>query len=153
MGRHGRRVSANCTRALWLLLRGAAVNFPLVAPLLLPVRWGAPFPTPYTIQRRSWNPDAEDAHGNETGAHSNPVAVLVHGWAPPSPDREPAEAGREATARELDVYAPAGTQAAPKDEWIVDGVPYESVGYAEDFTHGPWQWAAGVRISLRRVEG
>lgn len=111
------------------------------------------FPTPYTIQHEAYLPDAEDAHGNPVSGYAPPVDLLVHGWAPPSGNTEPFEAGRNAVLRDLDVYAPAGTVVAPQDRLVIASVPYEVVGYVEDFTTGPWQWAAGVRISAKRSEG
>lgn len=110
-------------------------------------------PTPYAIQHEAYLAGAEDAHGNPVVGYAPAVDVLVHGWAPPSGNTEPFEAGRNAVLRDLDIYAPAGTVMAPRDRVTVAGVVHEVVGYVEDFTTGPWQWAAGVRISAKRVEG
>lgn len=111
-------------------------------------------PTPYTVTRASHVPGATNAHGNPVDTWQAPVAVPVHGWGPPSADTAPADSARDAVERDLDVYAPAGTTGAPRDLWVVDGVPYTQVGHPEDFTKGPWQFdAAGVRINLQRVEG
>lgn len=112
-----------------------------------------PLPTPSTVQRQTFVPGQLDAHGNVRDTWAAPVSVPVHGWAPPRADEEPAEAGRDAVVRDLDVYAPPGTVVAPRDRMAVAGVLYDVVGWAEDFTHGPWQWAAGIRIHLTRVEG
>lgn len=109
-------------------------------------------PTPYTVLREAWSPTA-DAHGNEADGWAAPVSVAVHGWSPPSADVEPFEPGRDPVERDLDVYAPAGTVGGPRDRWTVGGVAYDAVGYPEDFSHGPWDWAAGVRVSLKRAEG
>lgn len=111
------------------------------------------FPTPYTVTRATHTPGALDAHGNPVDAWSDPESVKVHGWAPPSADKVPGDDNRDAVIRDLDVYAPAGTLGGPRDLWVIDGVPYTQVGHGEDFTRGPWQWAAGVRVSLKRVEG
>lgn len=110
-------------------------------------------PAPYTVTRAAHAPGATGAHGNPVDTWRAPAAVPVHGWAPPSADTEPAEAGRAAVVRDLDLYAPAGTTGGPRDLWVVDGVPYTQVGHPEDYAKGPWQWAAGLRINLRRVEG
>lgn len=111
------------------------------------------FPTPFVVQREAFVAGGVDAHGNPAEGWSTPVDVPVFGWSPPAADREPFETARGAVQRDLDVYGPAGTGGAPRDRWTVDGVLYEAVGYPEDFTHGPWLWDAGVRISLVRVEG
>lgn len=110
-------------------------------------------PTPYTVQRLPFTAGGTDAHGNPTSGWGAPVDVQVHGWAPPSQDAEPNAANRDLVERDLDLYAPAGTTGGPRDRWVVDGVVYEAVGHPEDYTKGPWQWAAGVRVNLKRAEG
>lgn len=110
-------------------------------------------PTPYTVGREAYLAGVEDDHGNPVDGYEAAVNVLVHGWSPPSGNSEPFEAGRNAVIRDLDLYAPAGTTGSPKDRWIVAGVTYEQVGWPEDYTTGPWQWAAGVRFNLKRSEG
>lgn len=111
-------------------------------------------PTPYAIQRRPRISGAKDSHGVPLATYGPPEPIPVHGWSPPLVDVEPLEPGRaDQVARWLDVYAPVGTPGGPLDQWTVEGVLYEQVGHPGDFTHGPWQWAAGLRIRLRRVEG
>jgi len=110
-------------------------------------------PTPYTVTRAAFTPGATDAHGNPVDAWGTAQSVAVHGWAPPPADTDPNDSARSAVVRDLDLYAPAGTVGYPQDRWGVGGVTYEQVGYPEDYTKGPWQWAAGVRINLKRVEG
>lgn len=111
-------------------------------------------PTRYTVTRERFTPGAKDRHGKPADAWGPPVPVAVHGWAPPSPDTEPALEARRAVERTLDLYAPAGTAGAPRDRWTVAGVHYLQVGHPEDFTRGPWPFAAaGVRINLKTVEG
>lgn len=110
-------------------------------------------PTPYTVTRAAFTPGATDAHGNPVDSWSVPVTVAVHAWAPPSADTDPGDPARSAVVRDLDLYAPAGTTGSPRDLWVVDGVPYTQVGHVEDYTKGPWQWVAGVRVNLKRVEG
>lgn len=111
------------------------------------------FPTPYTVQRLPFTAGGTDAHGNPVDGWGAPVDVAVHGWAPPSADTEPERANRDLVESDLDLYAPAGTVSRPHDRWVVDGETFEAVGHVQDFTKGPWQWAAGVRIKLNRVEG
>lgn len=111
-------------------------------------------PTPYTVTHEIYAAGELDAHNNATDSWGAGVSVAVHGWAPASADTEPADPGRSAVVRDLDLYAPAGTTSAPRDRWMVDGNLYESVGHEEDFTHGPFRnWSAGVRVNLLRVEG
>jgi len=110
-------------------------------------------PTPYTVAHERRVLGTRDAHGNARETWLPPVGILVHGWAPPSADGEPFESGRSPVVRDLDLYAPTGTVTASKDRITVDGVVYTVVGHPEDYSRGPWQWAAGVRINLKRVEG
>lgn len=112
-------------------------------------------PTPFTVQHEPYLAGAEDAHGNPLDGYGPAVSVKVHGWAPASASREPFEAGRNAVLRDLDVFAPAGTQMSPRDRVTVPGEGlFDVVGYVEDFTKGPWpNPVAGVRINLLRVEG
>lgn len=110
-------------------------------------------PTPYWVTRAPFVPGVTDAHGNPADTWGTPVTVPVHGWAPPSADTVPGDDNRHAVIRDLDLYAPSGTVGAPRDRWVLDGVTYEQVGHPEDYTRGPWEWAAGVRVNLKRVEG
>lgn len=110
-------------------------------------------PTPWTVEHTPYEAGVEDPYGNVTPGWGTPVTLAVHGWAPPSAGKEPFEAGRDVVAWDLDLYAPAGTTVHPHDRLVVDGLEYEVVGYEEDYTKGPWQWPAGVRINLQRTEG
>lgn len=110
-------------------------------------------PTPYTVLHEVYVAGVKDAHGNPVAQWAPPVLLSVHGWAPPTGDREPVEGNRNAVIRDLDVYAPAGTVVAPKDRITINGDRFEVVGHPEDYSHGPWRWQAGVRINLLRVEG
>lgn len=111
-------------------------------------------PTPYTVGLERFVPGATNAHGAPRDEWLPAVDLLVHGWAPPGSDKEPFEAGRTPVIRDLDVYAPAGTVVASKDKVTLPGVGvFKVVGHEEDYTKGPWQWAAGVRVNLLRVEG
>lgn len=110
-------------------------------------------PTPYTVAHERHVAGTKGAHGNARDTWLPPVDLLVHGWAPPSADATPFEPGRAAVVRDLDVYAPAGTVTAPGDRITIRGLVYKVVGHPEDYSTGPWQWAAGVRINLKRVEG
>lgn len=110
-------------------------------------------PTPHTVTRAAYIPGGTDAHGNPVDAWAAPVAVAIHGWSPGSADRAPDDAGRSALVRDIDLFAPAGTESNPRDRWTVDGTTYEAVAYADDYSSGPWGFAAGVRIKLVITEG
>lgn len=109
------------------------------------------FPTPYTVDVLPFVAGAEDSHGNATDTWGAAVTQAVHGWSGPSD--EPGERGRDAVTWDLKLYAPPGFVVGPRDRVIVLGKTYEVEGDVEDFTHGPFRFAAGLRVSLRRVEG
>lgn len=123
------------------------------------------FPTPYTVQWCAFVAGAEDSYGNPVDAWADPVDVKVHGWAPPSADGVAIEQGRAPIERDKDLYVPPGTASGPRDHWILPGEPatdcpthpdvacFEQVGYADDFTKGPFGYTAGLRINLLRVVG
>lgn len=110
-------------------------------------------PTPYTVQRASFTPGATDAHGNPAESWATPVPVAVHGWADPAADTTTTDPNRDAVIRDRDLYAPAGTTSSPGDRWLLPDGTFESVGYGHDYSNGPYGFAAGVVVFLRRVEG
>lgn len=95
--------------------------------------------------------DETDSHGNQVEGWGDPVEVPVYGWATPGSDQasRPEMSGVE---RDLDLYAKHGFTGA-RDRVTVQGLLYETVGYPEDYNHGPFGYFPGVRINLRRVEG
>jgi hypothetical protein len=123
------------------------------------------FPTPYTATRYPYAAGETDALGNAIDSWGEAQSIPVYGWAPPSADQMPSEQNRSAVVRDMDLLAPASVESTPRDHWVLPGIPptdcpqhpgaacFEQVGYAEDFTHGPFGWDAGLRINLKRVEG
>lgn len=111
------------------------------------------FPTPWTVLTHAVVEGTKNSHGNKTKTWASGVEQPVYGWAPPTADLEPLEAGRTAVIRDLDVFAPSEFVVGPHDRVTVDGDLYEVVGHPEDFNHGPFGFAPGFRVSLKRVEG
>lgn len=112
----------------------------------------ATFPTPWTITLHARSLGTKDFHGNPKETWADPgISEDAYGWAPPSPDGQPFEPNRVPVVRDLDVYMPASA-ARPKDRMMVDGALYSVIGYPEDFNHGPFGFAPGVRVSLLRIE-
>ena len=105
------------------------------------------------VTRLPYDAGVPDPYGDSVESWGAPVDVPVLGWVSPSADGTPFEQSRSAIVRDLDLYAPPETPSAPRDRWLIYGTLYEQVGHAEDFTHGPFGFAAGLRINLKRVEG
>lgn len=112
----------------------------------------AVYPTPWTVGRRVFDESGEDAHGNPVPSWSEPVPQPVYAWAPAGTS-EPFEAGRDPVTWDLDLFAPPGFAAAPRDRFLVDGTEFEVEGRVRDFNHGPFGFMPGVVVRLRRVEG
>lgn len=110
------------------------------------------FPTPYTVGLERFTPGTPDAHNNPVDGWGSQADVEVYGWAPPVGDSQP-ELGRPLVVRDLDLYTPPGVVCGPKDRWTIDGETFLQVGHPEDFTNGPWGWAPGYRVNLKRFEG
>lgn len=114
-----------------------------------------PFPTPWVVQILPFVAGPPDPHGNPAEGWADPITVQVYGWGPSTAGTEPGESGRNAVVTEIEVYAPGSVQVSARDRMRLQGDPstYEVVGLAEDFTHGPFGWAPGIRINLKRVDG
>lgn len=109
--------------------------------------------------------DAADGHGNAVLRFADPVDVRVFGYGPRSADgsAEAFPSGRDVVTVGLSVYGPpfpwapvAGgdpVTVTPLDRLEVAGVLYEVDGEVADWTHGPFGFAPGVSVSLKRVEG
>lgn len=111
----------------------------------------AEYPTPWVVQHEALTTTGEDSLGEPVEGYADAVDVPVYGWAPPSADGEIRDLGT-GVKRDLDLYSPTAF-TAPRDRVLIAGVPYEAVGWPEDYNHGPFGWAPGYRINLNRVEG
>lgn len=113
------------------------------------------FPTPWTITVHAHSYGAKNGHGARADVFTDRVE-RVYGWSPPSADTEPFEQGRRVVVADLDIYGPATLSVDSLDEvTIPSGAAagrYKVEGDPEDFNHGPFGFAPGVRVSLRRVE-
>ena len=92
-----------------------------------------------------------DSYGNPVEGYGAPVETLVYGWAPGG-SQELTGWQSQVTA-DLALYAPADFTVGSRDRVRVLGETYDVEGVVEDFNHGPFGWAPGVRVNLRRVEG
>ncbi len=123
------------------------------------------FPTPYVVGLHAYSSGGKDARGNDIAIYTPPKTVpgtelTVYGLAPAGRERggaEPKLAGHDRVIVDLELLAPEGFPAKPRD--LVDvgfgSAPgrYEVIGHLEDYTTGPFGWAPGVVCNLRKVDG
>ena len=94
-----------------------------------------------------------NAHGNPARVWGLPRAELVFGWAPAG-TAEPAQAGRDEVTQDLDLLVPPGFSCSPLDLVVIPGKgALEVEGHVQDYTSGPFEYAPGGVVRLRRVEG
>lgn len=109
------------------------------------------FPERFTVLHEAINPGAEDAHGNPVTAYGDAVEVPVYGWATPGADQE-TRSELTGVDRDLDLYCRTAF-TKPRDRVTVAGERFTAVGYPENYNFGPFGFAPGCRINLKRVEG
>lgn len=109
------------------------------------------YPLAWTLTHRATTYDGTDEYGNPIPVTTD-TQVAVYGWAPVSMS-EPPEAGRSEVAWEVEIYAPATWEPRPADRVLLDAVEFEVVGHPENWTRGPFGFAPGVVVHVKRVEG
>lgn len=111
------------------------------------------FPARYTVQTAAYVPGQKDAHNNDVDAWASPVDQPAIGWASPN-SAQPKYMGATRTIIDVELYVPVDFVCGPRDRvTLTDGKVYEAVGYPEDYTHGPFDFAPGLVVNLVRVEG
>lgn len=110
------------------------------------------FPLLFTVGVRAFTPGAGDAHGNPVEAWGSATTHSVYGWSAPS-STEPKLAGHDRVVVDLELLAPEGFPAQPRDLVVVDSDDFQVLGYVEDFNNGPFGFRPGLVVNLRRVEG
>lgn len=98
-----------------------------------------------------WSAGATDSHGNPVDEWAAAVDRAVYGYAPPA-TRAESEPGGTQVISHLEVYAPAFS-VDHRDRFVVGGVTYEVAGEIGDWDKGPFGYAPGQVIGLKRVEG
>lgn len=109
-------------------------------------------PLLFTVGVRAFLPGAEDEHGNPIEDWAPATPHKVYGWSAPS-STEPKMAGHDRVIVDVELLAPEGFPAKPRDLVVLDGVEFQVLGYAEDFNHGPFGFRPGLVVNLQRVEG
>lgn len=109
------------------------------------------FPTPHTVTHTRRVRDGENILGQPVYTESSSTRA-VHGWQPASEDERLAAALAGRTVTDLVLLTPDGDYG-PDDRVTVNGRVYEVFGEVADYTHGPFGFAGGFAVKLRRVEG
>jgi len=110
------------------------------------------YPTRFTVGVRTHQGGTENAHGNDEDSWSDPVDWAVYAVAPAG-TLEPFEANRAPITWDLDVLGPVEGAPGSKDLAVWQGVEYKVEGRFESFDFGPFGFAPGGRVRLKRVEG
>lgn len=110
------------------------------------------FPTPWTVQVSHWSWGEPNKYGEREKVYSPPEDRKVFGWAPPGIEEEVFSANRDAVVQDLDVYAPPGFDIRADDRMVIDGETYSVIGDQRDFNHGPFGFAPGHAIRVKRVK-
>lgn len=111
------------------------------------------FPTPHTVVVHPFVEGATDPRGNPTPGFGPDRVASVYGWAPAQASEPTGEPRRDEVVADLDLLVPPTFSCGPRDEITVAGDRYAVVGHPEEFNHGPFAFAPGSRVNLRRVEG
>jgi hypothetical protein len=106
-------------------------------------------PTRWTVDVLPYIGTVEDEYGNTVDAWETiPTVTPVYGWAPAGTNES--NASRHTVTADLELLAPPDFTLDPRDHVRILGQTYEVQGAVEDFNHGPFGYAPGVRVNLRR---
>ena len=110
------------------------------------------FPTPWTVVI------VTTASSGDFDDYGNPVTTEtrtnwpVYGWAPGGSTELTGWSSQ--TTADLAVYGPPPPVDIPSTAQLeVNGLVYDVKGVPQDFDHGPFGFAPGVRVPLERVTG
>lgn len=78
--------------------------------------------------------------------------VAVYGWSTPS-STEPAVAGHDRVVVDVQLLAPPDTLIGAYDLVDLPDGQYQVIGTPEDYGTGPFAFAPGVCVNLRKVSG
>lgn len=108
------------------------------------------FPTPHTVDHTVYTKTGENALGQAVTEHVTQTRA-VYGWSAKSTadGTEPALAGRVIT--EVNLLTPDGDWSDGDTVTLPDGREFVVVGDPDDNNSGPFGFAPGYRVTLRRV--
>lgn len=85
-----------------------------------------------------------------------PENVQVFGWSVPQSE-EPGVSGQDRVVVDVQMLGSVSMTVSHRDRFVLPSGPhagtFEVSGEVQDYNHGPFGWAPGVVVNLRRVEG
>lgn len=109
--------------------------------------------TNQVIGHRVYQPGTKSTRGNVSGTLAPAVDVAVYGWYITA-TLEPAQGGPNRLVADAQVFAPESFKPSEKDHIVLPGVgEFEVLGIVQDFNHGPFSWAPGNVIDLKKEAG
>lgn len=112
------------------------------------------FPVTATLGvRRKVSGGSKNARGNKTETYAAAADWPVYGYGPGA-NGEPGLPNRNLSNILWTVYAPVSEDAPSEDDLVViDGTEYAVEGRPQDFSRGPFGFAGGLVVELKRAEG
>jgi hypothetical protein len=113
------------------------------------------FPQLFEVGVHIYSAGPTNGYGSETAVYTPPkdspgTAAKVYGWSVASSTEPRPE---DLVVTDVDLFAPADFPAAAYDVIDLPEGQYEVIGTPQDYTHGPFGSALGIRVKLRRVGG
>lgn len=110
------------------------------------------FPLAQTVGHKVYAGQVKNSRGNLVDAWDAAVTVPVYSWHVGS-SHEPQIAGHERVVVEAVVLSPPTFKPGNRDLIVLPIGEFEVIGDVEDYNHGPFGWAPGNSINLKRVTG
>ena len=109
------------------------------------------YPTPHVVTIVTATPGGFDAYGNPVTTEAH-VVWPVYGWGPGGSQELTGWSSQ--VSADVAVYGPQPPVPITSGTRLeVDGLTYDVEGVVEDYDHGPFGFAPGVRVNLRKVAG
>ncbi|NKG21106.1 hypothetical protein [Paeniglutamicibacter terrestris] len=102
------------------------------------------------IGHRAFVEGSVDTQNNPIETWAAAVPRMVFGWGPPAPEDE-IRNDRDVIIESQMVLSPDADWLDPRDRIVLAGVEYEVHGGPRDFTHGPFNFAPGYAIQVKRA--
>ncbi len=109
-------------------------------------------PTPHTVQRVRRTQTGENALGQPIYTETV-TSVAVRGWEPSSEMERYTAALAGRTVSDLKLLSPTGDFKSSDAVILPNGATYEVDGEVLDYNTGPFGFAPGYAVNLRRVNG